>query len=193
MEQERPDGLGTLIMIGGAEDKIGTKVILSTLAQIVGDRKLVVSTIASEEPELQWRTYSRVFGELGVSNVSHLPAETRDELSDPAAVSMIEEAGAVFFTGGDQLKITTKLGGTLTYNAVRTLYKKRSGVIAGTSAGAAAMGQVMLMATGVGGPEKHSIRQAFMMARGLSLIRDMVIDQHFAQRARIERLLGAIA
>lgn len=191
-QQPRPEGLGTLMMIGGAEDKTGAMVVLRSLAERVGKRKLVVLTLASESPEAQWPVYCRLFQSFGLREVDHLPADTRDELSRPEAVRLIEEAGAVFFTGGDQLRITTKLGGTPAYDAVRELYKKRGGLIAGTSAGAAAMGQVMLMGAEAG-PDKHTIRQAFMMARGLALIRDMVVDQHFAQRARIERLLGAIA
>jgi cyanophycinase len=182
-----------LIMMGGAEDKTGPKLILRALANRIGKGKLVVATLASQEPDRQWERYSRVFHELGVTDVHHLYAESREQISDPSVLNMLEGAAGVFFTGGDQLQITTKLGGTAAYDKVRSLYKREGAVIAGTSAGAAAMGQVMLMATELPGAENHTIRQAFMMARGLSLIRDMVIDQHFAQRARIERLIGAIA
>jgi cyanophycinase len=180
-------------MIGGAEDKTGQKVCLQALARGAGTGKLVIATLASEEPEWQWATYSRLFSGLGVTSISHLTATAREDLSSPETLKLLTEASAVFFTGGDQLKITTLLGGTPAYDIIRALYKKRGGLIAGTSAGAAAMGQVMLMSTAVVGPETHKIRQAFMMARGLALIRDVVIDQHFAQRARIERLLGAVA
>ncbi|HYO82577.1 MAG TPA: cyanophycinase [Bryobacteraceae bacterium] len=189
----RPEGLGTLMMIGGAEDKTGRRTCLQALAELVGEGSLVLATLASEEPELQWRTYSRVFHELGIPSVQRLVVRTRDDLSRVEAVNMLKNAKAVFFTGGDQLRITTLLGGTPAYDIIRALYKKKGGIIAGTSAGAAAMGQVMLMSTASEGPETHKIRQAFIMARGLALIRDVVIDQHFAQRARIERLLGAIA
>jgi cyanophycinase len=187
------EGLGTLMMIGGAEDKTGTCGILSALAHRIGSAKMVIATLASEEPEYQWETYSRIFRGFGVSELIHVCASRREDLMGSRAAALLEGANAIFFTGGDQLKITTRLGGTLAYDLIRAMYKQRGGVVAGTSAGAAAMGQVMLMSTDVSGPERHQIRQAFMMARGLGLIRDMVIDQHFAQRARIERLLGAIA
>jgi cyanophycinase len=193
IETQRPERVGTLIMVGGAEDKTGSRAILSEVARRVGDGKLVIATLASEEPEYQWATYSQIFRELGARDVTHLQAETRDELMDDAVLEMLEEATAVFFTGGDQLRITTKLGGTPAYDGIRALYKQRHGLVAGTSAGAAAIGQVMLMSPELEGAEKHRLKQAFMMARGLGLIRDVVIDQHFAQRARIERLLGAIA
>jgi cyanophycinase len=191
--EPRPEGLGILMMIGGAEDKTGQRTCLQALARLIGSGRLVVTTLASEEPERQWSTYARVFRDLGVQHVDHLLVKTRDSLSDAANLEMLSRASGVFFTGGDQLRITTLLGGTPAYDLIRALYKKRGGIIAGTSAGAAAMGQVMPMGTATESPETHKIRQAFMMARGLSLIRDVVIDQHFAQRARIERLLGAVA
>ncbi|HYP08496.1 MAG TPA: cyanophycinase, partial [Bryobacteraceae bacterium] len=118
---------------------------------------------------------------------------TREQAADEQNLELLDDASCVFFTGGDQLKITMKLGGTQLYDRIRDLYKRRGALIAGTSAGAAAMGQVMLMSPDLTGVERHKLRQAFIMAKGLSLIRDLVIDQHFAQRARIERLLGAIA
>ena len=190
---------GTAKWIGNAGDdrRCGRqdrpRTCLHALAHRIGNGRLVVATLASEEPDWQWATYSRVFRELGVPQVDHLGVTAREQLSDTKTLTLLGQASAVFFTGGDQLRITTLLGGTPAYDIVRTLYKKREGIIAGTSAGAAAMGQVMLMSSATGGPDTHKIRQAFMMARGLSLVRDVVIDQHFAQRARIERLLGAVA
>jgi cyanophycinase len=152
-----------------------------------------VVTFASEEPDYQWATYSRVFRELGLADVRHIGAETREEAAAANLCEVFDENTCVFFTGGDQLKITTKLGGTHLYDCIRAAYKQNGCLIAGTSAGAAAMGQMMLMSGMAEGSEKHKVERAFIMARGLSLVRDMVIDQHFAQRARIERLLGAIA
>lgn len=180
-------------MVGGNEDKVGSRLILTELARLTGNGRLVVATLASEEPDVQWQTYSRLFREFGVRDVVHLRAETRDELIEPAPIALFEGVTGVFFTGGDQLKITTKLGGTPIYDRVRALYKQEGGLIAGTSAGAAAMGQMMLMSPDAEGTEKHKLGRAFIMARGLGFTRDMVIDQHFAQRARIERLLGAMA
>jgi cyanophycinase len=184
---------GTLILMGGAEDKTGPRLLLRELADRAGGGPLVIATLASEVAEHQWREYSCVFRELGVGDVRHLVGSSREELSQARTEDILGDARAVFFTGGDQLKITTILGGTLAYERIRAIYKKEGGVIAGTSAGAAAMGQVMLMSPEAGSLERHKVRQAFIMARGLGLTRDMVIDQHFAQRARIERLLAAIA
>jgi cyanophycinase len=184
---------GTLMMIGGNEDKIAERTILRELARRVGDRRLVIATLASTEPDYQWSVYLRIFQDLGLRDLRHLAADTREEAADIRRLELIDEHTCIFFSGGDQLKITTKLGGTALYERIRALYKQHGQLIAGTSAGAACMGQVMLMSPMAEGSEKHRVERAFIMARGLSLVRDMVIDQHFAQRARIERLLGAVA
>jgi cyanophycinase len=188
-----PGRSGTLILIGGNEDRSADGCILREVANRVQGGPLVVATLASDEPDWQWETYGRIFRELGVHDVRHLGAANREALTKSDCGDLLVEAKGVFFTGGDQLKITTKLGGTSAYDHIRALYKTRGGVLAGTSAGAAAMGQMMLMSPEVEGSGKHKLGRAFIMARGLGFTRDMVIDQHFAQRARIERLLGAMA
>jgi cyanophycinase len=182
---------GTLILIGGSEDKQGGRVILSEVARRAGDGTLVVATLASEQPAFQWERYQQVFGELGVKHVVHLGAADREQVVDPEHVRLLENASAVFFTGGDQVKIASKLGGTPLLTALRERFAAGA-LVAGTSAGASAMGEVMLVSRG---PEEtsHKVEGAFYMTRGLGLISDLIIDQHFAQRARIERLIGALA
>ncbi len=130
---------------------------------------------------------------MGIKDIRHLGAPDRENLIAVDYRALMDGVAAVLFTGGDQLRITTKLGGTPAYDSIRALYKSGGGTIAGTSAGAAAMGHMMLMSPEVEGRGKHKLGRGFIMARGLGFIRDMVIDQHFAQRARIERLLGAMA
>src|SRR4051812_26512418 len=146
---------GTLILIGGAEDKIGPCIVLKTVVKYALGGPLVVATLASDEPEVLWEVYSKLFGEFGIEDVRHLPGVTRGHLLDENTAAVLDNARAVFFTGGDQLKITTNLGGTTAYERIRNIYKKNGGVIAGTSAGAAAMGQVMLMSPEAVGPERH--------------------------------------
>lgn len=184
---------GTLMMIGGAEDKTGDREILAEVARRVNGGRLLVVTFASEEPDYHWATYSRVFRELGLMDVRHVAADSREEAAGLDVMELFNERTSVFFTGGDQLKITTKIGGTHLGDCIRTAYEEHGCTIAGTSAGAACMGPAMLMSPMAEGTEKHRVERAFIMAQGLGLARDMVIDQHFAQRARIERLLGAIA
>jgi cyanophycinase len=157
----------------------------------VGPGSLVVATLASQEPDRQWERYSRVFKRLGLDRVRHLSFVDREEATDPARLRLFDDATAVFFTGGDQVKITAKLGGTALFTRIRELYE-RGGLIAGTSAGAAAMGDAMLVSeTTI--EESHKVGGAFYMARGLGLVHELIVDQHFAQRARIERLVGAVA
>jgi cyanophycinase len=151
----------------------------------------VVATLASEEPDSQWDSYREAFSDLGIRDIRHLQIEARDGASDPRNLEMIENAAVVFFTGGDQLKLSSKLGGTPMLNRIHRLYEERGGVIAGTSAGASAMGATMLVSHAT--ESSHKVESSFFMARGLGLVPDLVIDQHFAQRARIERLVGAVA
>lgn len=180
-----------MVLIGGSEDKQGARLILSEVARRVGDGTMVIATLASEEPERQWERYRRVFSELGVERLEHLAVADREEVRDGQLAAIIDRASAVFFTGGDQVKITTKIGGTALFRRLRERYHEGV-LVAGTSAGASAMGETMLVSRG---PleESHKVENAFYMTRGLGLVADLVIDQHFAQRARIERLIGAIA
>jgi cyanophycinase len=189
--ERRRRARGTLILIGGSEDKQGGRVILSEVARRVGDGTLVVASLASEQPEFQWERYQQVFSGLGVKRIEHLCAAGREEVMEPSRVRLLDDATAVFFTGGDQVKIASKLGGTPLLAALRERFAAGA-LVAGTSAGASAMGEAMLVSRG---PEEtsHKVEGAFYMTRGLGLISDLIIDQHFAQRARIERLIGAIA
>ena len=157
-----------------------------------GDGSFVVATLASQEPERQWDRYRQVFTELGVKHIEHLSVANREEVADPCKVAILENAGAVFFTGGDQVRITTKLGGSALFSKLRERFQQGT-LIAGTSAGASAMGDTMPVTRGPMEAPSHKVDAAFYMTKGLGLVSELVIDQHFAQRARIERLIGAIA
>ena len=180
-----------LILIGGSEDKEGARLILSEVARLAGSGRLVVASLASEVPDLQWERYQRIFLSLGVRDLAHLEVAGREDALDPRNLHVLDNASAVFFTGGDQVKITTKLKGTDLFTRIRALYE-RGGLLAGTSAGASAMGESMLVGESTQ-EESHKVGGAFYMAHGLGLVGGLVIDQHFAQRARIERLIGAVA
>ncbi|HYB94646.1 MAG TPA: cyanophycinase [Vicinamibacterales bacterium] len=190
VERRRPTH-GTVILIGGSEDKEGARLILTEVVRRAGGGPLVVATLASEVPDAQWERYHRVFRDLGVTALRHLAVQDREELVDADPSAILDDAAAVFFTGGDQVKIATKLGGTPLFDKLRDRFK-RGMLIAGTSAGASAMGEAMLVARGLEEPT-HKVDGAFYMTRGLGLVAELIIDQHFAQRARIERLIGAIA
>ncbi|HYB94645.1 MAG TPA: cyanophycinase [Vicinamibacterales bacterium] len=181
---------GSLIIIGGNETKDGHKPILEEVASRVGRGKLVIATFASNEPREQWEQYRNVFRSIGVKRVEHLDARTRDELIATPQLEVVEGANVLFFAGGDQLKITSLFGGTPLCEAIRKRYSAGA-TIAGTSSGAAVMSETMLVA-GNGG-ESHTSGESLRMAPGLGFIPGVIIDQHFAERGRIGRLLGAVA
>ncbi|APL95730.1 cyanophycinase [Sphingobium indicum] len=183
------DRAGPLIIIGGREDKEGEKLILREVADRVGDGKLVIATVASHQPEGYFDAYVKAFGDLGVHDLAELYVHERSETLEAKAADMLEDAAGIFFTGGDQLRIASQIGDTPVERMVRRLHL-RGGVVAGTSAGASVMSETMLVRGS--SQESHRIGDLHM-APGLGLIRDVIIDQHFAERGRIGRLLGAVA
>ena len=187
--RKKPVKRGELLIIGGKEDKEGECLILKKIVEKTKGGKLVVLTAASEFADELWKGYQLLFRELGLRKVDHLEISGPDDARDPALMKVLENASSIFFTGGDQLKITTKIGGTPIEDSILKIFNS-GGLIAGTSAGASVMGQTMLV--GGGNSESHKVGN-WMMAPGLGLASGMIIDQHFAQRGRIGRLLGAVA
>lgn len=180
---------GPLLIIGGHEDKEGDRKILETLTALVGGGRLVIATIASKEPEGYFETYREAFGALGLTDLVELYVEERSDSSAQKALGTLEGAAGVFFTGGDQLRISSQIGDTAVEKRILEIHAQ-GGVIAGTSAGASVMSETML----VKGPSAESHRLGELhMAPGLGLIRDVIIDQHFAERGRYGRLIGAVA
>lgn len=184
-----PTTPGPLIVIGGHEDKTGDRLILRAVAERLGGGRLVLATIASHEPDGYFDSYRTAFADLGVTDLVELYVNDRGETHDAEKLSLLDGARGVFFSGGDQLRIASQIGDTPIDQKVRAIHEA-GGVIAGTSAGASAMSETML----VGGASSESHRIGDLrMAPGLGLIRNAIIDQHFAERGRIGRLLGAVA
>lgn len=180
---------GVLIAIGGHEDKEHDRAILKEVARRLEGGVMVLATVASHEPEGYFEAYEKAFADLGVTDLRELYVNERTETSDPEKLKLFDGAAGVFFTGGDQLRISSQIGDTPVETRVRELLAK-GGVVAGTSAGASMMSDTML----VRGSNQESYRIGDLhMAPGLGLVRDMIIDQHFAERGRIGRLLGAVA
>jgi cyanophycinase len=180
---------GTLVIIGGNEDKENERVILKEIAERARGGKLVVATIASHEPEGYFEAYQRAFADLGVTALAELYVQDRAETLDAEKLAALDGASAIFFSGGDQLRISSQIGDTPIEERVRDIFRN-GGLVAGTSAGASVMSDTML----VRGTSGESYRLGDLhMAPGLGLIRDVIIDQHFAERGRIGRLLGAVA
>jgi cyanophycinase len=182
------ENAGPLIVIGGHEDKDGERLILKEVAARLEGR-LVIATVASHEPDGYFDAYKAAFGALGVNDLVELYVNEREETGSEATREILSAAGGIFFTGGDQLRISSQIGDTPIEDMVREIHR-RGGVIAGTSAGASVMSETMLVRGSSG--ESHRIGD-LNMAPGLGLIPDVIIDQHFAERGRIGRLLGAVA
>lgn len=186
---EQPNG--NLIIIGGHEAKEGDCLILNEVARQAhdGNGTLTIVTVATQLPEEVGAEYRQIFKQLGVKQIEVLDIRTREQAYDEANVAKIARASVIFFTGGDQLRITSQVGDSLVFRCMREIHQK-GGTIVGTSAGAAAMPETML----IGGASDSSNRiSALSMAPGLAFISDVVIDSHFAQRGRMGRLLGAVS
>jgi len=182
---------GNLIIIGGAEDKKGEKDILKQVVSKLNKEgeELLIATVATMLPEEVGNEYKKIFKNLGVRNINILEIKERQDAFDENNLKLVENASLVFFTGGDQLKITSLLGGTPLYKAIKDSYQNGCTYV-GTSAGASVMSDTMI----VKGIDDESPRKCTLkMAPGLGLIKGVIVDQHFAQRGRIGRLLTGVA
>ncbi len=182
---------GDLIIIGGAEDKHGRSRILEEVVRAIGseDARICIITTATQYPEEVGREYRDVFRRLGVEETDVLNIDSRDAANDDENYRRIKDATGVFFTGGDQLRITSVLGGTRTFDALQDSFTSGT-VIIGTSAGASVMSSTMI----VDGNSNDAARKCTLkMAPGLNLIDGVIIDQHFDQRGRLGRLLCGVA
>src|SRR5688500_2229683 len=182
---------GHVIVIGGAEDKVRERVILNRFVRLAGGRDATVAVVstASSLGAAAGELYKRVFGELGVSDVRPIHAVTRAQANDESAARLVRDSTGIFLTGGNQLRLSSTIGGTALARAV--LQRHREGaVIAGTSAGASAMSTHMVAFGASGATPKQRMVQ---MAAGLGILPGVIIDQHFEQRNRLGRLLAIIA
>jgi cyanophycinase len=182
---------GSVIIIGGAEDKVRDRVILNRFASLAGGRDAtiaVISTASSLGAEAGER-YRQVFTELGVAKVKPLHAITRPQANDESAALVVRDATGVFLTGGNQLRLSSTIGGTRLADAILERFR-HGAVIAGTSAGASAMSSHMIAFGASGATPKHRMAQ---IAAGLGVLPGVIVDQHFQQRNRLGRLLSLIA
>lgn len=180
-----------LVIIGGAEDKEGRKKILNEVCNLINKEEdtLLVATIASEIQEDMKSIYNKVFRKIGVNNIEFLDINEREEAYLQKNIELVNSAKLIFFTGGDQLRITSLIGGTpLNESLIEGL--KSGKVIVGTSAGASVMSETMILD---GDDEESPNKNSINMSPGIGLVENVIIDQHFSQRGRIGRLLTGIA
>ncbi|BCJ55681.1 cyanophycinase [Actinoplanes sp. NBRC 14428] len=181
-----------LLIIGGAERHgTGGTAILGRFVELAGGATadIVIIATASGEPAVLEAEYAQLFTGLGAGQVRGLRITTRAQANDAAVVEALAPATGIFFTGGDQLRITTVLGGTLADSALQTLVQGGTTVLGGTSAGAAMMSGTMIL----GGEAPGLTRAGVRTGPGLEFLPGVVIDMHFAERGRLNRLLTAVA
>jgi cyanophycinase len=179
------------MVIGGAEDKLDDKVILARLVKLAGgpNGRIVVISTASSLGDEATDLYRELFSRMGVANTTGLRPVTREEADDPSMAAALAEATGIYLTGGNQLRLSSVVGGTKLGQAITEAHE-RGVVVAGTSAGASAVSSHM-MAFGASGPTpKHRMAQ---VAAGLGLLRNLIVDQHFEQRTRLGRLLAVVS
>jgi cyanophycinase len=183
-------GRGSLFVVGGAEDKHRGRLILNRFVETAGgtDARVIVVSTASTEPEQRLAEYEKAFRELGVRDLHLCFQQQRADAQDPELIAVLRRATGVYFTGGDQLRLTTTLGGTAIARTLHEAY--RGGLhIGGTSAGASALSTVMIArGRGRSAPRLSSIR----LSPGLGILRRVIVDQHFQERDRIGRLMAAV-
>ncbi|MBT8114692.1 MAG: cyanophycinase, partial [Arenicella sp.] len=181
---------GYIIPIGGAEDKLHDPEILQRFVELAGASDAVITIIptASQLSDTGER-YQQVFKELGAGKTHCLTINEREDAQIPEYVELLHESTGIFVTGGNQLRLSTILGGTPIARTIRRLNAK--GVhYAGTSAGAAIVSQHMI----VGGSSGHVPTEGGVnLAPGMGLINTIIVDQHFNERNRLARLYSAVA
>ncbi|MBA2657200.1 MAG: cyanophycinase [Tatlockia sp.] len=191
---------GKLLIIGGAEDKVGQP-LNDQMAEFIryeilrdllpdSEAKVEIITTGSEVQDEVKKIYQKVFQKIGYSNVGFIPIKDRMEARKKSYLNRVETAGAIFFTGGDQFRLSTILGGTPVVDIIKQRYQEDSQIIiAGTSAGAMVMSNVMIMG---GGATEALMYRNLNTSAGLGFLPSCIIDTHFIKRGRFGRLAHAI-
>ncbi|WP_298419082.1 cyanophycinase [uncultured Kordia sp.] len=195
---------GTLIPIGGNEDKgieeneqytlefIDEGILFHVVKEAGGvDANIVVIPTASSIPVEVGENYLDAFDKLGCTNVTVLDIRSKEDSEKDSSIELIKNADCIMFSGGDQSKITNKIGGTQIHDILVDRYQNEEGfVIAGTSAGAMAMATQMIAG---GSASEAFIKGAVRMYKGLNLIPELIVDTHFIRRGRFGRQSEAVA
>lgn len=200
---------GKLIIIGGAIDKgsftevsfdknvannlnFFEKGILKRIikeSRLGSESRIEIVTTASSIPMDVGSEYIRAFNYLGANNVGALHIQKREEASTDEILDRVEKADVMMFTGGDQLRLTSILGGTRFHKVLTEKYRNEEFVYAGTSAGAAAASASMIYQ---GTSKEALLKGEVKITSGLDLIENVIIDTHFVSRGRIGRLFQAV-
>jgi cyanophycinase len=203
-ENSCPVPAGILLIIGGAESK--GKVpenheapegyqpleVLKRFTELLSrkDACVEVITSASAESGESIKQYKKAFKKLGVENIQHIHHTTRKEVLEDDLEQRVNEADGFFFSGGDQLLLTSLYGGTPFLTMLKEKYINHKIVVAGTSAGAMALSTPMIYS---GSKEEEQLTNEIKVTTGLEFLKDVCIDTHFVHRGRLVRLAQVIA
>ncbi|MCF8221955.1 MAG: cyanophycinase [Bacteroidales bacterium] len=182
---------GLLVAVGGNEDKEHDLYVLRKIVSLVKARivNIEIITTASEIPGEMEKMYRRSFNRTGNTSVRFMHIKTREQAEEKQYIQRIKKCHVVFFTGGDQLRISSILGGTLFLDAIINKYYTEECIVAGTSAGAAAMSQTMIF----GGESAEALLKGSVnVTAGMGLVQNVIIDSHFIKRGRFSRLMELI-
>jgi cyanophycinase len=181
---------GPLVIIGGAEDREGDCVVLREFIRAAGgvNANIAVMTAATSLPVEVGDDYVRVFERLGASHISVIHTERREDSDREDNLDRVKDATGIFFTGGDQSRIVDFIKGTSLDKVIHKRHQEGA-VIGGTSAGAAMMPDQMIVG---GASVSNPSVDAVEMGPGMGFLPGVVVDQHFAERGRLGRLLAAL-
>lgn len=181
-----------VMIIGGAEDKVGGCDILKAFFESAGGQQAKIGIIpaASREPTVVGDRYYQLFSKMGCPSVQVMDIRYREESNEDRWLEVLKGCSGIFITGGDQLRLRDLIGGTRLIAAMKEKIAAGDLVVAGTSAGAAIMGEDMI----AGGSSGESPNQALVdLTKGLGIVPELLVDQHFHNRNRMARLLSAVA
>ena len=196
---------GYLVSIGGAEDKgseleqakensmdfLKNGILRSVVELMQGDMPCIeIITTATSYPKDSYRNYKEAFEQLGCVNIGHLDLRDREAANNPDIIERITNCNGVMFSGGDQSRLSSVLGGTQLCRILKERYEEEHFVIAGTSAGAAAMSATMMKG---GSTERANLKGEIELSVGFGFITEVIIDTHFDARGRFARLAQAVA
>ena len=183
---------GRLVIVGGAEDRVQDRLILRRFLQYAGgpQARIRLLAAASSVPLAVAESYRKAFADIGAEDCELLPLLERDAAFQPDAVQAIVEADAIFISGGNQSRLMDVLRDTPAMAALHQAHQHLGRCIGGTSAGAAAMSLHMIAQ---GPAVRHPRKNAVGTGPGLGLLPAAIVDQHFSERARLARLLSALA
>ena len=180
------------MVIGGAEDKVNGCGILTAFFRSAGGKMATIGVIpcASQEPSVVGDRYYQIFKGMGASQVQILDIRQPQECDEERWLNILSQCSGVFITGGDQLRLRDLIGGSKFMAAIKQRIGQGNLVMAGTSAGAAIVGEKMIS----GGSSGESPNRSLVdLTDGLGIFPDLLVDQHFHNRNRMARLMSAIA